>query len=156
MPSSLRAHALPAVRAVLVGGGLLIAGATVYQLATMPPAPPDSDGFVTGLAYLFGSIIFVLAVGASSLGVVLPTVVGAGDPLGFNRWQRLLLKAAAGLVGGGFLLGLAFGLATELQYGLFLWLATIVLGVLVVSVTVGWRAVEALVTGLVRLIGDPS
>lgn len=150
MPSTVRSYALLAVRVVLVSGGLLGAALTVYTLATMPPAEPD-EGFVTGLAYFFGSIIFVLAAGAASLGVVLPTLVGADDPIGFNRWQRLLLKAAATLVGGGFLLGLAYGLATELQYGFFLWLATIALGVVLVCVAVGWRVVEAVVGALLEL-----
>lgn len=156
MSSTLRDYALTAIRVVLIAAGLLVAAAIVYGLATMPPAPPDSDGFVSGLAYLFGSIIFVLALGVAGLGVVLPSLVGADDPVGFGRGQRLLLKAAAVMVGGGFVLGLAFGLLTELQYGFFLWLLTILLAVLVVVVTVGWRLVELTVAAAARIVGGAT
>lgn len=145
MPSAIRGYVLLGGRALLVASGLLVAGGTVYGLATMPAPPAGSDGFVTGLAYLFGSVVVVLGLGAASLGVVLPTAVGVDDPAGFGRGQRLLLKAAAGLIGGGLLLGLAFGFATELQFGLFLWLAFVVLGVLVVLVAIGWRSLEVAV-----------
>lgn len=146
MPSTLREHALLAVRVVLVGGGLLVAAGTVYGLATMPPAPPNSEGFVQGMAYLFGSVIAALALGVATIGVVLPSVLGADDAVGFGRGQRLLLKGAAGLIGGGFIVALALGLLTELQFGLLLWLALLPLAALVAAVAVVWRAIESLVS----------
>lgn len=156
MPSPLRTYALNALRAVLVGGGLFVAGGIVYGLATMPPDPPESDGFVTGAAYFFGTIVFVLALGAAGLGLALPSLLGADDPLGFGRWQCRLFKAAGVLAGGGFLLGLAFGLVTELQYGFFLWLLTVFLGILVVCLAVGWRLLQVVVSVLARVLPSGS
>lgn len=156
MSPALRGYALLALRGVLVGGGLLVAAGIVYGLATMPPDPPNSDGFVTGAAYLFGTIVFVLAVGAASLGVVLPTLLGADDPLGFGRWQRRLLKAAAALGGVGFLVGLAFGLLTQLQYGFLLWLVFVFLGTLAVCLAVGWRLLEVVASALARVVARGS
>lgn len=152
MPSTRRRYALTAVRILLAGGGLVVAIATIHALATLSPPPPGSDGFVTGMAFLGGSVLVVLAAGAASLGVVLPTVLGAADPLGFGRGQRRLLKGAAGTAGGGFLLGLAVGLASELQYGLILWLGLLLLATLVVCLAVAWRAAEAAVGGVRRLL----
>lgn len=151
MPSTQRGHLLGTARVVLVVGGVGFAVATVLALASMEPAPPDSEGFVTGLAYVFGSVIVVLAVGAAGLGVALPSIVGADDSLGFTGGQRVLLKAAGVLGAGGFLLGLAVGLASELQFGFLLWLVTIVLGVLVVCLAVFWRLAEAIVHGLAQV-----
>lgn len=152
MPSDLRTYVIHIIRILLVGGGLAFAGMTVYQLATMSLAPPKSDGFLTGLAFFFGSIIFVLAVGAVSLGIVLPSILGSSDPLGFNRWQRMALKGAAGMIFGGFLLALGFGILTQLQFGFFLWLAIIILATIVVVITVLWRALEVGLRGGLSLI----
>lgn len=145
MPSKLGPYLLLAVRALLVVVGVAVAAATVHSLATMPPAPPDSDGFVHGMAFFFGSIIVIFALGAAGLGVVLPSVLGTDDRLGFGGGQRALLKTAGGFFAGGFLLGLLFGLVTELQFGLFLWLFAIVLGVILICAAVAWRLLEAAV-----------
>lgn len=153
MPSTLREYAVLAVRFLLVGGGLLVAGGTVYGLATMPPAPPNGDGFVEGLAYLFGSMIVALGLGAATVGLVLPTALGADDPIGFGRGQRLLLKGAGLVVGGGFLVALAVGIYTELQFGLLLWLALLPIAAVVAALAVIWRGLEALV-GVARRAAD--
>lgn len=149
MPSTIREHAIAAVRVVLVGGGLLVAAGTVYGLATMPSSPPAGDGFVQGLAYLFGAMIVAVALGAATLGIVLPSALGTADPIGFGRGQRLLLKGAGGIIGVGFLVALAVGLLTELQFGLLLWLALLSLAALVAALAVLWRVAEALL-GMAR------
>lgn len=155
MPSTARETALAVARVVLVVAGLGVVAATVLTLVSMPPSPPESDGFVRGLAWIFGSVIVVLALGAAALGVALPSILGTDDSLGFGRGQRVLLKAAAVLGGGGFLLGLAVGFTSELQFGFLVWLSTIVLGVLVVCLAVVWRLAEAVVGGLARVVtGD--
>jgi hypothetical protein len=154
MPSSVRGYALAAVRVVLVGGGGLVGLGVLVGLATMPPPPPGSDGFVSGLAYIFGGAIAVFALGAAALGVALPTLLGTDDRLGFGRFQRLALKAAGALFGGGLLVGLAFGLATEMQFGVFVWLVAILLSIVVVVATVGWRLGEVVVTAASRRLSD--
>lgn len=152
MPSTTRGYVLGAVRVVLGVAGLGVAAATILALVTLPPAPPNSEGFVRGLTYVFGVVIVVLALGAAGLGVALPSMLGTDDVLGFSAGQRLLLKGAAALVGGGFLLGLAVGFATELQYGFLLWLVIVVLAVLVVCVAVLWRLAAAVVRVLARIV----
>ena len=153
MPSSLRGYVLGAVRFALVAGGTVVAGAVLYSLLTLPPEPPGGEGFVTGLAYVFGGFIVVFALGAAGLGVVLPTVLGADDPLGFGRYQRGLLKVAGGCFVGGFLVGAALALAVAFQAGLFFWLTAILLGVLAVCVVVAWRLGEVARDALVRAAG---
>ena len=66
--------------------------------------------------------------------------------------MRRCLQGAGGLFVGGFVVGLATGLLTELQFGLLLWLVAIVTAVLVVSCVLIWRLFEVFVTALVRLI----
>jgi hypothetical protein len=154
MPSSVRGYVLSGLRVVLVGGGGAVAAVVLFGLATMPSPPPGSDGFLSGLAYIFGSVVVVLALGAAALGVALPSLLGADDRLGFGRWQRRLLKGAGALFGGGLLVGFAVGSATEMQYGFFVWLLVLFLAVLVVVATVGWRLGEVVVAAAADAVGD--
>lgn len=156
MPSNSKSMLLTAVRVVLVFAGVGIAAATVFTLASMPPPPPDSDGFAHGMAAIIGSIIVVLTLGIAAVGVSLPTLLGRDDRLGFNRYQRLALKGAGTLIGGGFVVSLVIGLLAGLQYGFVLWLGLVVLATVVVCVTLVWRLSEALVRLLVRTGGEDS
>ncbi|WP_435180778.1 hypothetical protein [Halorussus sp. AFM4] len=156
MSSSPKSTLLTVVRVLLVGLGVGIAALTVTELATMPPPPPDSDGFAHGMAALFGGVIIVLSLGLAAVGVSLPAVLGRDDRLGFNRWQRLALKAASALVGGGIVVGLALGLVVGLQYGVILWLGLVALAVCVVCAALAWRFAEAVVGLLSRLVGRTS
>lgn len=144
---------LTAVRAVIVGAGLLVTALTVQWLATMPPPPPDSDGFAHGMAGLFGGVIIIMSLGASAFGVALPAVIGQEDPLGFNRRQRLVLQVAGIVIGGGIVVGLGSGLVTPLQYGIILWLGLVILAVLLVCAVLVWRLAEAVVQRLSRTRG---
>lgn len=154
MPSRKKSVLLAAVRVAFVVGGVGIAVATVLELAAMPPPPPDSDGFAHGMAAIIGSVIIVLSLGLAAVCVILPTLLGRDDPLGFNRWQRLALKGAGGLIGGGIVVGLAYGFITELQYGIILWFVLVTLAVCVVGATLVWRLAEALVRLLLRTVGE--
>lgn len=154
MPSRKKSVLLAAVRVAFVVGGVGIAVATVLELAAMPPPPPDSDGFAHGMAAIIGSVIIVLSLGLAAVSVILPTLLGRDDPLGFNRWQRLALKGAGGLIGGGIVVGLAYGFITELQYGIILWFVLVALAVCVVGATLVWRLAEALVRLLLRTVGE--
>jgi hypothetical protein len=146
MPSTAREYAVRALRAVLVGGGLLFAVGVAYTLLTLEQPPPGSDGFVTGLAYVFGGAVLLLALGATGLGVALPSILGTDDALGFGRSQRLVLKAAGVLFVGGFLVGVGVAATVGFQFGLLSWFVAIVFGVLAVGVALGWRLVEAVVS----------
>ena len=95
MPSPLKRYALNGVRLVLVVVGLAVAIGTIQALVSMPEPPPDSDGFAHGMAYFFGGLFVVLALGATGLGVALPAILGAEDPLGF---ANNLLQAPAMLL----------------------------------------------------------
>lgn len=148
---------LAAVRLVLVVAGVGVAVLTVQALASMPPPPPDSDGFAHGMAGLVGGLVLVVSLGLAALGVALPALVGRDDPLGFNRWQRLGLRAAGGLVVGGLALGLALGFVVGLQWGLLLWLGLVVVATLAVGAVLAWRLGEAVVRLAARAVGgEPS
>ncbi|WP_135822220.1 hypothetical protein [Halostella litorea] len=152
MPSGTDETLVAAARLLLVGAGVAVAALTVEALVTMPPPPPDSDGFAHGMAAIFGSVVIVLSLGVAAVGVVLPTVLGRDDRLGFGRRQRLALKGAAVLIGGGLVAALAVGAVGGLQYGILLWLGLVVLAVLVVGATLVWRAVEAVVRFVSRRV----
>jgi hypothetical protein len=152
MTADKRRYVVTAIRAVLVLTGAIVTVAVLYSFSAMPTASSSGNGFVRGLSYLFGSVFFVLALGGAGLGIALPSLLGADDALAFDRWQRRCLQGAGGLFVGGFVVGLATGLLTELQFGLLLWLVAIVTAVLVVSCVLIWRLFEVFVTALVRLI----
>ncbi|WP_115863175.1 hypothetical protein [Halorussus litoreus] len=156
MPSRTISALLAAVRVVFVVAGLGIAVATVLQLASMPPPPPESDGFAHGMAGLIGGVIIVLTLGLAAVGVSLPSLLGREDRLGFNPWQRFALKGAGVLIGGGLVAGLAVGLLTELQFGVIFWLGLVFLATGVVCATLVWRLSEALVRLLARVAGETN
>jgi hypothetical protein len=156
MPSSKTAALLTAVRVVLVAAGVVIATATVLELAAMPPPPPDSDGFAHGMAAIIGGTIIVLTLGIAAVGVILPTLLGRQDPLGFGERQRLALKGSGALIGGGIVVGLIYGLVTELQYGIVLWFGFVLLAVCVVCATLAWRLAEVFVRLLARTLRRAS
>ena len=156
MASDAKFALLAGIRVVLVLVGVGIAALTVNALLAMPPPPPDGDGFAHGMAALFGGVIVVLTLGLAAVGVSLPALLGRDDRLGFNRWQRLALKGAGALIGGGILVGLAFGLLAGLQYGIILWLGLVALAVCVVCATLAWRLAEVLVGLPSRLLDRVS
>ena len=154
MLSNRRSVLLTAVRVVLVGVGVGIAAMTVFSLATMPPPPPESDGFAHGMAAIIGGMIIILTLGLAAVGVSLPALLGQDDCLGFNHWQRLALKGAGVMIGGGFVVGLALGFITGLQYGIILWLGFVALATFVVCATVIWRFTELLLRLLYRTVSE--
>ncbi len=154
MPSSRLSAALAAARAALFVAGVGVAAATVYKLATMPPPPPGGDGFAHGMAAIFGGLILVASLGVAAVSVVLPAALGFDDPLGFGRHQRLALKAAGTLVGGGVVLGPASAFLGRLSDGLVLTVLLVTLGAVVVGATLVWRLAEVLVDRLSRVGGE--
>ncbi len=157
MPSNWKSALLTAVSVVRVGlavAGVSVAAATVLYLASMPPPPPDSDGFAHGMAGFFGGLILVVSLGVASVSVVLPTVLGRDDPLGFDRRQRLALKGAGVLIGGGFVVAFAYGFVTNFLSGALLWLMLVALATVVVCATLVWRLGAVLVRVLFRTLGE--
>lgn len=120
------------VGVVVFAGGITIL--TVLYLASMPPPPPESDGFAHGMAAAIGGGIILLSLGLATFVIITPTLLGREDPIGFNRPQRIALKAAGGLIG----LGLVIALVTGLN-GAFLLLVFLVLAFGVVCAMLIWR-----------------
>lgn len=131
---------------VILGGGVTVL--TVRYLATLPPPPPGSDGFAHGMAALFGGAIILGSLGVATATIILPTLLGRDDPLGFNRWQRLALKGAGGLIGLGIVVAVVGGLNE-----VFLLLGTVVLAFGVVCTILAWRFVEIVSGRLTRADG---
>jgi hypothetical protein len=59
---------------LLVGGGLFVAG--LDAVASTSPSPPESDGFVEGLAYIFALISGVTGLVVAQIGYALPAGTG--------------------------------------------------------------------------------
>ena len=131
-----------AIIAIRVGVVLIAAGATILTvryLASMPPPPPESDGFAHGMAAALGGGIMLLSLGLATFTIVTPTLLGRDDSFGFNRRQRVVLKAAGGLVG----LGVVIAVVTGLD-GVVLLLGLLMLAFAAVCAVIGWRFVEVL------------
>lgn len=130
------------ITAIRVGIVIFAAGIsilTVFYLASIPPPPPESDGFAYGMAAAIGGGIILLSLGLAIIVVITPTLFGRADPIGFNRPQRVALKAAGGLVGLGLVIALVSGLD-----GVFLLLVFLVLAFAVVCAMLLWRFGEVL------------
>ena len=154
MPRSNLSALLTAVRTLLVVAGVGVAAAVVYELATMPPPPPNSDGFAHGMAGFFGGLAILVSLGVAAVSVVLPSLLGREDPLGFDRRQRLALRGAGVLLGGGLLVGLAYGSLAGLLEGLLVLFLFVALGAVVVGATLVWRLGEVAVRLLSRVAGE--
>jgi len=156
MPSETVSKAITAVRALLVAAGVVVAALTVLELVSMPPPPPDSDGFAHGMAGLVGGVVIAVSLGVAAVSVVLPSLLGRGDPLGFNRLQRRVLQAAGLLVVGGFALSLAYGVLTDLLLAGVLWFGFVVIAILGVGATLVWRLGEVVVAHLSGAADGPT
>jgi hypothetical protein len=150
MPSTLRGYVLTAIQAVLVVGGGVTSVLLLYSLATIPPAPPGSDGFVTGAAYLWGGVVLVCTLGVTGVGFVLPTVFGADGLFGFHRYQQTVLKAAGACFVGGFLLAVVVTITADFLLAVLVFFLAVLLGFLGVAVALGWRLSEVVLDKLGR------
>jgi peptidoglycan/LPS O-acetylase OafA/YrhL len=110
---------------------------TMYYLATLNSPPPNSDGFAYGMAGAIGGGILFLVLGIATLSIIVPTLLGREDPLGFNRWQRLSMKVTGGLIGLGIVAALLGGLN-----GVVLLLGLLILAYCIVCVMLLWRGAE--------------
>lgn len=138
--SSNRSTILSGVRVGLVVLGGVVTALTVHYLTSMPSPPPGSDGFAQGMAAMFAGGIILLSLGIATIAIVLPSLLGCDDHLGFNRWQRLSLKAAGALIGLGVVSALLRGLD-----GIVELLGLVVLAFAIVCVMLLWRLAELVV-----------
>lgn len=135
--------ALGSLQLPVAGTGAFLVVVSVGQILTMPSPPPESDGFVGGLAVLF--LYFLAWVGflVLSLGLAIPP--GDGYGITFTRAQRVLflLAAVAALVSavGPFV---AFGLIySNPSLMVSAWLAITGIALLALATGLGWRGVQA-------------
>lgn len=132
MPSLTNVITAIRIWVVILAAGVTIS--TVLYLASMPPPPPESDGFAHGMTAAIGGGIILLSLGLATGTIITPTLLGRDDPLGFNRWQRSALQAAGGLIGLGVIIALVTGLD-----GVVLLLVLLVLAFAVVCAMLIWR-----------------
>ncbi|MFB6095888.1 MAG: hypothetical protein ABEJ74_00680 [Haloferacaceae archaeon] len=128
----------------IAGAGALVLALAVASTLALPPSPPDSEGFVRGLAFI---VLYVLAWGGFvllALGLAIPP--GGGVGVDFTRGQRALFLLAA-LSGAGSVVVpfAAFALlyANPTQF-LLLVGALVAVAVLSLLGGLGWRAGQAL------------
>ncbi|USZ68770.1 hypothetical protein NGM10_03295 [Halorussus salilacus] len=129
----------------IAGLGVLVVAWTAYQFATIPPSPPESDGFVEGLVGFFLGVSAWSGFLLAALGFAIPP--GDAPGIRFNRWQRRLfvgaaaaavLSLAAPLV-ALLLPSVGVGMGVAVRTWLVLWPAA----VLALVGGLGWRAAEA-------------
>lgn len=120
---------------VIIAAGLT--SVTVLHLASMPPPPPESDGFAHGMAAMIGGGLILGSLTLASLTIITPTLLGRSDPLGFSGRQRLALKVAGGMIGLGILIALLMGLT-----GVLYLLALLGLAFGIVFTVLLWRLGE--------------
>lgn len=131
-------------------GGLLLVGALV-SLLTMPPSPPESEGFVRGLAIL---VLFVAAwAGFVIIAIGLAIQPRTNTGIRFNQWQRRLFILAAILSVFSLLTPLIFWsvVATtgiSLGSATLTWVVVMTLAILSLFTGLGWRISESITTRL--------
>lgn len=128
----------------VAGIGLFVTLISLAMAFTMPPSPPDSEGFVQGLALL---ALYVFAWGGFvvlSLGLAIPP--GEGFGIGFTRIQRGLflvaaLTAAASAIVPFAMFGLLYSNPELLAMSL---LALFAVALLTFTTSLAWRAGQVL------------
>ncbi|MFB6126009.1 MAG: hypothetical protein ABEJ79_01735 [Halolamina sp.] len=153
MPSSAVRTFVTAVRVVAAAAGVAVAVLTVGWLAGIPEPPPGSDGFAYGMAGAVGGFALLVALTAVAGSVLAPTVLGLDDPLGFGRYQRLALSAAAVVVLGGLVLAVGYAVFVPASSAVVLWLALLAVADLLVAAVCCWRLVEVAVERFRRASG---
>lgn len=131
----------------IAGVGALVLVLSVATLLMIPPSPPESEGFVRGLAYI---ALYVIAWGGFvlfALGLAIPPG-SDGFGIRFTRAQRALFAVAAlAAVASGIGPFVAFALLYS-NPSLFVnsLLALVVIAVLSLLAGLGWRAGQAVRT----------
>ena len=138
--------AIPLIQGRWVETGKLSPELFSFSLAITYLAPGPRAGFLAGVGYYLAGLP---GAGAAMLGILVPTVVGAGAVnLALSRMQRILrrLKPSSGFVIAGLIAAAAWGTARPLDL-----LPLEMLAVAAVAVVVAWRDVEPLKVVLAAL-----
>jgi len=126
--------------------GALLVALSVGSILTMPSPPPESEGFVAGLAVLF--LYFLAWVGFLVLSAGLAIPPGDGYGITFTRAQRGLFVTAA-------VAGLLSAVGPFVAFGLLLsrpslmagaWLALMGLALTALTGGLVWRGIRAVWT----------
>ena len=130
---------IPLIQGRWVETGRLAPELFTFSLAITYLAPGPRAGFLAGVGYYLAG---VPGAAAAVLGIIVPTVLGAGAvsaALGRMQWILRRLAPSAGYVIAGLIAAAAWGTARPLDL-----LPLEVLAVAVVAVVVAWRDIEPL------------
>ncbi len=137
---------IPLIQGRWVETGKLAPELFSFSLAITYLAPGPRAGFVAGVGYYLAGLP---GAGAAMLGVLVPTVIGAGAvSVALARMQGILrrLKPSSGFVIAGLIGAAAWGTARPLDL-----LPVEMVAVAAVAVVVAWRDVEPLKVVLAAL-----
>ena len=137
---------IPLIQGRWVEPGHLAPELFSFSLAITYLAPGPRAGFLAGVGYYLAGLP---GAAAAMVGVIVPTVVGAGAvSLALGRMQRILrrIKPSSGFVIAGLIAAAAWGIAAPLHL-----LPAEMLAVAAVAVVIAWRDVEPLKVVLAAL-----
>lgn len=137
---------IPLIQGRWIETGKLAPELFSFSLAITYLAPGPRAGFVAGVGYYLAGLP---GAGAAMLGILVPTVLGAGAvSTALDRMQSILrrLKPSSGFVIAGLIAAAAWGIARPLDM-----LPVEMLGVAGVAVVVAWRNLEPLKVVLAAL-----
>ena len=137
---------IPLIQGRWVETGKLAPELFSFSLAITYLAPGPRAGFLAGVGYYLAGLP---GAGAAMLGILVPTVLGAGAvnaALGRMQWILRRLKPSSGFVIAGLIAAAAWGTARPLDL-----LPVEMLAVAAVAVVVVWRDVEPLTLVLAAL-----
>lgn len=122
----------------IAGVGLFVLALSSWNIYTLPPSPPGSDGFVEGLAVFFLFVGILVGFTLFVVGLLVPP--GPGYGVHFTRRQRWLFAYA--LVGplAGLVATVSLAFLTTGPWVGNLVVVAVVTAPLAVLVGLGWRA----------------
>ncbi|WP_132057597.1 hypothetical protein [Halorussus amylolyticus] len=130
----------------VTGVGFLGVAFAASQLSAIPPSPPDSDGFVEGLAVLLFFAVGFVGFVVAALGLAIPPGENVG--IRFNRWQRRLfvgaaVAAVASLVVPFVAWPVLASTVFATEFSVLAWLVLSLAAVSALVAGLGWRAAQA-------------
>ena len=138
--------AIPLIQGRWIESGKLAPELFTFSLAITYLAPGPRAGFLAGVGYYLAGLPGAVA---AMLGVLAPTVLGAGAvgmALGRMQWILRRLKPSSGFVIAGLIAAAAWGTARPLHL-----LPLEIAAVAAVAAVVAWRNIEPLTVVLVAL-----
>ncbi|ELZ80936.1 hypothetical protein C453_18405 [Haloferax elongans ATCC BAA-1513] len=141
--------ALGSLQLPIAGIGAALVAFSLWNVYTLPPPPPESDGFVQGLAGFFFLIITLSGFVLAAVGLLVPP--GPGYGINFTRGPRLLFVYAlvAPVAGGIAFLApivVGFGAGGVIEWAFTLSFLVIASAPLAILLGLGWKTVTVAVT----------